>query len=163
MYGVHRSVYGNLMVLDLLLFCSELVYSLLPLICLCVLSQNESLQLELSDSATPDNSTRRRPTSPDDSTRRRATSPDDSTRRICATSPDESTRRRATTPDDSTRRRATSPDDSARRHHVEPTQSSQLSAILAPNSLLYSGDLDNIIDNDEDVQVYSVAGYRRLL
>ena len=31
-------------------------------------------------------------------------------------------------------------------------QSAQLSAILAPNSLLY-GDLNNIIDNDEDVQV----------
>ena len=32
-------------------------------------------------------------------------------------------------------------------------QSTQLSAILAPNSILYGGDLDNIIDNDEDVQV----------
>ncbi len=97
---------------------------------MCVLSQNESLQLELSDSATPDNSTRRRATSPDDSTRRRATSPDDSARH---------------------------------RHHVEPNPSSQLSAILAPNSLLYSGDLDNIIDNDEDVQVYSVGGDRPVL
>jgi hypothetical protein len=40
--------------------------------------------------------------------------------------------------------------DSTRRR--SPTQPSQLSAILAPNSLL-DGDLDNIIDNDEDVQV----------
>ena len=35
-------------------------------------------------------------------------------------------------------------------------QSAQLSAILAPNSLLY-GDLNNIIDNDEDVQVWKVS------
>ncbi len=126
-----------------------------------MLYQNESLQLELSDSATRD-STRRRATSPDDPTRRRGTSPDDPTRRR-ATTPDGSTRRSATSPDDSTRRRATSPDSTRPRHHVEPTQSSQLSAILAPNSLLYSGDLDNIIDNDEDVQVYSVTGDRRVL
>ncbi len=67
------------------------------------LFKNESLQLELSESATPD----------------------------------------------STQRRNGGGSAAPRQ---ETSQPAQLSAILAPNSLLYD-DLDNIIDNDEDVQV----------